>query len=229
VKKEFLRGVKDALPIVLGYLPLGTAFGVLAGNYGLSFGQVAALSFFLYSGSGQFVAIGLLKAGLSPPAIIASIFLVNLRYLLLSASIAPFFRKFSSRFLAIAAHGITDETYAVALGSFRKSKARPSYIAGLFITAYLSWISGSILGVAVGSLAGDTARFGVDFALTAMFISLLVMQLKDRPTLAVAIMAGILSIIIREFSQSGWNVVVSTVTAATLGVIHSRWITKFSS
>ncbi|MHB8158193.1 MAG: AzlC family ABC transporter permease, partial [Desulfocucumaceae bacterium] len=82
VKKEFLRGVKDALPIVLGYLPLGTAFGVLAGNYGLSFGQVAALSFFLYSGSGQFLAIGLLKAGLSPPAIISSIFLVNLLYLL---------------------------------------------------------------------------------------------------------------------------------------------------
>lgn len=226
-QNQFTTGIRDALPVVLGYLPLGVAFGVLARSYGVSTGQVAALSILMYSGSGQFIAIGLLKAGLAPLEIITSIFLVNLRYLLLSASIAPFFRKIPSSYLAAAAHGITDETYAVALGRFRSTKATLSYTAGLFTTAYLSWVSGTVLGAAVGNLVGDTARFGLDFALTAMFISLLVMQLNSRPALMAAAVSGFLSVMIREYLHSGWNVVAATVMAATLGVIFSRWKAKY--
>lgn len=224
--KELISGIKDALPVVLGYLPLGLAFGVLATNYGLSVQQVTAMSVFMYSGSGQFVAVSMLKSGLAPLEIITAVFLVNVRYLLLSASIAPFFRKIPSWFLALSAHGITDETYAVALGRFRNSKARSAYVAGLFITSYLAWITGSVTGAAVGNLVGDTARFGLDFALTAMFICLLVMQLKDRPTLMVAVVSGLLSVIFRGFFESGWNVVIATVLAASLGVILSRWKTQ---
>lgn len=228
MKRDFILGVRDALPVVLGYLPLGLAFGVLARNYGLSVGQVAAMSSFIYSGSGQFVAIGMLKAGQAWLEIITAILLVNLRYLLLSASMAPFFRKISSPFLMAAAHGITDETYAVALGRFRNFKARPAYAAGLFTTAYLAWVLGSVAGAAAGNLVGDTARFGLDFALTAMFISLLVLQLKDRPTLMVAVISGILSLAIRGVFQSNWNAVISTVVAASLGVFCIRWKARSS-
>ena len=228
MKRDFILGVRDALPVVLGYLPLGLAFGVLARNYGLSVGQVAAMSSFIYSGSGQFVAIGMLKAGQAWLEIITAILLVNLRYLLLSASIAPFFRKISSSFLLAAAHGITDETYAVALGRFRNYKAQPAYVAGMFTTAYLAWVCGSVAGAAAGNLVGDTARFGLDFALTAMFISLLVFQLRDRPTLMVAVISGILSLAIRGVFQSNWNAVISTVVAASLGVFCIRWKARSS-
>lgn len=222
-KDKFLQGVKSAVPIVLGYLPLGMAFGVLAKSGGLTTGQVAAMSILVYSGSGQLIAVGMLGAGAAAAGIITTIFLVNSRYLLLSASMAPYLKRLSSPFLAIAAHGITDETFAVGLSHFQKERADGSYLLGLFITAYLSWVTGSVAGAAVGNLVGDTARYGLDFALTAMFICLLMMMLKDRPGIMVAVLAGTLSVTFKIFIQSNWNIILATVIAATAGVVMQKW------
>lgn len=222
-KKQFLLGMKSALPIVLGYLPLAMTFGVLAKSNGLSIGQVAAMSVLVYSGSGQLIAVGMLGSGAAAAGIIATIFLVNCRYLLLSASIAPYLKKLSSPFLALLSHGITDETYAVGMGHFRENQPDGSYLLGLFTTAYLSWVSGSVAGAAVGNLVGDTARFGLDFALTAMFICLLIMMLRDRPGVLVAVLAGTLSLIFKVYFHNNWNVILATVIAATVEVTLQRW------
>lgn len=222
-REQFLQGVKSAVPIVLGYLPLGMAFGVLAKSGGLTTSQVAAMSILVYSGSGQLIAVGMLGAGAAAAGIITTIFLVNSRYLLLSASMAPYLKKFSSPFLAVTAHGITDETFAVGLSHFQKNQANGPYLLGLFITAYLAWVTGSVAGAAVGNLVGDTARYGLDFALSAMFICLLMMMLQDRPGIMVAVLAGALSVTLKIFIQSNWNIILATVIAAAAGVVMQRW------
>ncbi len=222
-RKQFLLGVRSALPIVLGYLPLAMAFGVLAKSGGLTIGQVAAMSILVYSGSGQLIAVGMFGAGAAAAGIITTIFLVNCRYLLLSASLAPHMKKLSSPFLALLSHGITDETYAVALSHFHQNRPDGFYLLGLFLTAYLSWVSGSVTGAALGNLVRDTTLFGLDFALTAMFISLLIMMLKDRPGILVAVLAGAFSVIFKLYLHNNWNIILATVIAATAGVMVQRW------
>ena len=220
---QFMLGVKSGLPILLGYMPLAMAFGVLAKDSGMSTAQVVAMSMLVYSGSAQFIAVGMLGAGVAAAGIITTILLVNSRMLLLSASLAPFLKLLPTPFLALASHGITDETYAVALGHLGEHKASRSYLAGLFVTAHLSWVTGSFAGAVLGNLVGDTARYGLDFALTAMFICLSVMQLKNRPTVLVALLAAALSVLAKTMSLGSWNIILATVLAATTGVILTKW------
>lgn len=222
-KEQFLYGVKSALPIVLGYLPLGLAFGVLARTNGLSVSEVAAMSLLIYSGSGQFIAVGMLGTGAAVASIIATIFLVNSRYLLISASLAPYMRKISAPLLSLLAQWVTDETYAVGLNHLQENGTNRSYILGLFITAHLAWFSSSVVGAVLGNFVADTAKYGFNFALTAMFICLLIMQIKNNLMVWIAILAGILSVAVNTFWQGSWNIILATVTAATVGVMAERW------
>ncbi len=222
-RKEFQLGVKEALPIVLGYFPLAMAFGVLARASHLSLWQVLAMSLLIYSGSAQFIAVGMLGAGAAPASIIAAIMLVNSRLILLSASLAPHLSRFNATLLSFLAHGLTDETYAVGINRMREKPVNQWYLSGLFLTAHLAWVGGSVAGGMLGTLLGDTQRWGLNFALTAMFISLLILQLKNNITIVVACLAGLLSVVVTCMIGSGWNIIVATVLAATVGVLVEKW------
>lgn len=222
-----LQGVQAALPIVLGYLPLGFAYGVLAREAGFSLWETVLMSILVYAGSGQFIAVSLFSSGVAAVAIIFTVFLVNLRHLLFSASFAPHLRRFNPAFLALLAAQITDETFAVAISHYSSHKAQLPYHFGLNLTAHSSWVLASLLGGLTGDLIGDPSRYGFNFALPAMFIILLVMQLKDKKTFLVAGLAAAFSITIASIWPGNWNIIVATVLAATLGVIMEPWTNKF--
>ncbi|MDQ0286337.1 4-azaleucine resistance transporter AzlC [Desulfofundulus luciae] len=222
-KRYFLLGVKDALPVVLGYLPLGMAFGVLARSGHLSIGQVLAMSLIIYSGSAQFIAVGMLGTGAAPASIMATVMLVNSRLILLSASLASHLSRVTAPVLSFLAHGITDETYAVAVGRMGEKPANRWYLTGLFVTAHMAWLGGSAAGGILGRLLGDTARWGFNFALTAMFVCLLILQLKNNVTIMVACLAGLVSVVVASMIGGGWNIIVATILAATVGVLMEKW------
>ncbi|APC08408.1 AzlC family ABC transporter permease [Neomoorella thermoacetica] len=222
----FTQGFRAALPIVLGYLPLGFAYGVLAREAGFSLWETVLLSVFLYAGSGQFIAVSLFSNGVALAAIIFTVFLVNLRHLLFSASFVPHLRRFKPAVLALLAAEITDETFAVAISHYADHDPRLPYHFGLHLTAHSSWVLASLLGGLAGNLIGDPARFGFNFALPAMFIILLVMQLKDKKTLLVAGLAAVFSVAIALVWPGNWNIILATVLAATLGVILEPWTGK---
>ncbi|BCV21372.1 AzlC family ABC transporter permease [Moorella sp. Hama-1] len=219
----FARGIRAALPIVLGYLPLGFAYGVLAREAGLNLWETVLMSVLLYAGSGQFIVVSLLSSGVALAAIIFTVFLVNLRHLLFSASFVPHLRRFKPGLLALLAAEITDETFAVAISHYAEHEARLPYHFGLHLTAHSSWILASLLGGLAGNLIGDPSRFGFNFALPAMFIILLVMQLKDKKTLLVAGLAAAFSVAIAVAWPGNWNIILATILAATLGVILEPW------
>ncbi|MBE3586288.1 AzlC family ABC transporter permease [Desulfofundulus thermocisternus] len=222
-KNHFFLGARDALPIVLGYFPLAMTFGVLARSSNLSLGQIVAMSLMIYSGSAQFIAVSMLGSGATPPGIIATILLVNSRLILLSASLAPYLPRMAAPVLSFLAHGLTDETYALAVSRTGETPPTRWYLSGLFITSHLAWVGGSALGGFMGALLGDTSRWGFDFALTAMFICLLIMQLKNNITIAVACLAGLISITAATMLGRGWNIIPATVLAATIGVLMEKW------
>lgn len=219
-------GIKSAVPIVIGYVPLGLAFGVLAEKGGLSPWEAALMSILVYSGSGQLVSLGLLAQGAAIGSIIATVMVVNLRYLLFSASLAPKVQNLSRPVLAFLSSEITDESFAVSISRLEEEPADKNYLLGLYMTAQLSWVLSSLVGASVGNLITNIEAFGVNFALPAMFIALLVLQLKNRMFIVVAAAGGLLSVILAPFT--GANVIFATVIAAALGVALTKWNKKSS-
>lgn len=222
----WFNGVKQALPIVLGYIPVGFAYGVLAQKGGLSLFNTVAMSIIVFAGSAQLIGTGLFAAGASMPAIILTTFIVNLRHLLMSAALAPKLQQWKKWQLALFGYELTDETFA--LHSMRMAKAQPPIAEsfGVNVTAQTSWVLGSLLGYLVGGQIADVRPVGLDYALPAMFIALLVPQIMKIPYLLMAVVAGLLSTILflSGFSQS--HVIVATVVASTLGVVVEQWMKK---
>lgn len=112
-KDDFIKSFKAASPIVLGYIPLGLASGILSQKAGLTPLQIGVLSLFAYAGSGQFITASMIMANASILSITLTNFIVNSRSILMSSALAPFFKGTSKKFLIPFSHGITDETFAI--------------------------------------------------------------------------------------------------------------------
>lgn len=224
MEKHAIRyGLTKAVPVILGYLPIGLAFGVLAKEAGLNVSQVFFMSLFVFAGSSQFIAVAMLKVGADMWSIIATTFIVNLRQLLYSASLAPYLKGLKQTALAFLSYELTDESYAVAMGEFSDEKTNSGFLWGLFPSAHLAWILSTVVGAVVGNLIPNPAEFGLDYALTAMFICLLIFQLKDRITNFTALLAAILGIGIYLIMPGRWNIIIATIVAATVGVRVEKW------
>ncbi len=218
----------QALPIVMGYLPIGFAFGILARKAGISTANTMAMSLLVFAGSAQLIAVGLFAGGASPWSVILTTFVVNLRHLLMSAAMSPYLKTWKRALIPLFAFELTDETFGLHSVRFSQQGARPGETLAINVIAQTSWVAGTWLGVAAGSMIADVRPFGLDYALIAMFIALLVFQIKGRKTLAVALMAGLLSTALLLAGVSQWNVIIATLVGATFGVIIESW-TKTSS
>jgi len=218
---NFKNGIKDAVPIVIGYLPIGMAYGMLAVNKGLSPLQTTAMSIFVFAGSAQLVSIEMISAGAAVAAIVAMTFLVNLRHLLLSASLSLHLRDLPLYYYPFLGFLVTDESFAVGMSKIDDQEKKNRYFFGLGLTAYFGWVSSS----AVGAFLTEFINFGsggaLDFVLPAMFIVLLVMQISSRSEIIVAVFSAGLSILFSLTINGSWNIILATVMAAFLGVYIS--------
>lgn len=226
ILRRLLNGAGDAIPIMMGYIPVGLAFGVLAQKAGVSLLNTLLLSLIVYAGSGQLIAAGLIAAGSGMWTIIFTTLIVNLRHMLMSAALSPYFRNWKKSEQAAFAFELTDESFAVHSSRFARGQTDKVEAFAINVTAQISWVIGTILGVAAGELIRDVKPYGIDFALPAMFIALLVLQIHNRTQVLVAVLAGLLSIILMQIGLTSWNVIVATVVAAAFGVIIERWTNK---
>jgi 4-azaleucine resistance transporter AzlC len=219
----------QALPIVFGYLPIGFAFGILASKAGLSPFNTMAMSLLVYAGSAQLVAVGLIAAGSVPWSIILTTLIVNLRHLLMSAALAPHLRRWRKALIPLFAFELTDETFALHSSRFSQDHGRPAEALLINAISQSAWVGGTWLGLVAGDLIHDVQPFGLDYALTAMFIALLVFQLTGRIRVAVALVSGALSTALLLAGVSQWNVMIATVISATIGVWMESWTRARSS
>jgi 4-azaleucine resistance transporter AzlC len=219
-----LAGVSRAMPIVLGYVPVGLAYGVLARKAGLSIANTLLMSVLVYAGSAQLIAVGLFAASVSPVSIVLTTFVVNLRHLLFSAALSPYLQHWKKHELAIFAYELTDETFAVHSAQFASEGVLGrAEVLATNVTAQVSWVSGTALGILVGQVIADVKPLGLDYALPAMFIALLVLQIQDRVQIIVALLAGAASVGLLLAGLDQWHVIVATVIVATIGVVLERW------
>ena len=188
--REFLHGVRDQLPILIGVVPFGLIFGALARSAGIPVLESQAFSILIFAGSSQFVATGLVAEGTPAFVVIATIFLVNLRHMLYSATLAPYLTRLNRRWKIVLAWLLTDEAFAMASIRYRRpDQGHPHwYFFGTGLTLWTSWQISTFLGITLGSILPGTTL--LDFALPLTFLALLVPTLVDRSTLIVALVAG---------------------------------------
>lgn len=223
-----LTGASRALPLILGYTPIAFAMGVLAQKAGLSTFNTLAMSLLVYAGSAQLIAVGLFGAGAPGLTIVITTFIVNLRHLLLSAAISPKLKGWRNGEIAAFAYELTDETFAVHAADPVQRLDR-GIAFGLNVTAHAVWVLGTWLGIVAGQAIQDVRPLALDYALPAMFIGLLLMQIKDRIQVGIAVLTGVLSVALLLAGLDQWSVITATVTGATVGLGVETWIKRRSS
>jgi len=198
--REFLAGCRDEGPILLGVAPFGMIYGLLALRAGLGPLTAQAMSSVVFAGSAQLVATQLIHDGAPSAVLVTTIFVVNLRHALYSASLATEVRHLGARWKGLLAYLLTDEAYAVIAARVsrdaaagRASPNRHWYFLGAGFTLWFAWQVATAAGVFLGAQVPD--RWALDFTLALTFIALVFPSLRDRAAVAAAAAAGVLSVV----------------------------------
>jgi 4-azaleucine resistance transporter AzlC len=205
--------LSEGWPVLLTSVLIGTTYGVLARQSGLSLVEASGSSLILFAGAAQFATLGLLQAGATPLEIGASVLLINLRHLLMAAGVRPFVERASlGRRLGLA-YLLTDETFAMAIGWFRRGHRDLAYYATFGIALWLAWNTGTIAGAIFGADFADPTRYGIDFAITACFAAIVAIGVRHREDAVVALAAALVAGVLRIAGASTTAVVFAAALA----------------
>lgn len=210
-------GIRAAWPICLGYLPIGIAFGVIAQKGGLTPFEIGFMSLLVFAGSSQFIAVSMMSAGAGLPAIVMTTFMVNFRHFLMSSTLAVHLRGVKKKWLSLYAYGITDESFALNLTRFQEEPWDWKRAFVVNQTANMAWIGSTVLGGVGGTLL-PAGAFGMDFALMAMFLCLLVFQLKGMSHGVTALLSGVAAVVFSLLFEGNGHIVAASLLGATLGL-----------
>lgn len=216
-----LRGVRLGMPVFLGYVPVGAAFGLAATAAGFSVLQAVACSALVIAGAGQFIGLAALASGNLVAALIAT-GVVNLRYVLFSATMSPYLADVPRWHQGLLAFTLTDETFAINVADAREGRADRFSMLGVGAISWLGWTLGTLVGALAGSAIGNPNDWGVGFAMPAMFTALLVGQLTGRREFAAAGIAAAAALVLATVLPGQWPIVVAAIVAATVMAVTER-------
>lgn len=195
-RSQFLAGVRDVTPMLIGAAPFGIIYGVLAVEAGMPALTAQFMSLIVFAGSAQFVAAQLIGTAASGLVIVLTVFVVNLRHALYSASIAPHTRELPRVWKWLLAYLLTDEAYAVAINHYRENSGKPHarwYFLGAGAGLWATWQAATAIGIFLG--AGIPAGWSLDFALALTFIAIVVPGLKNKADVAAALVGGTVALL----------------------------------
>ncbi|MBY6037917.1 AzlC family ABC transporter permease [Fictibacillus nanhaiensis] len=213
---QWKKGLKAGLPIAIGYMPIAFTFGLLAKAAGLSLFETVGMSVIVFAGASQYIALSMIAAASGAAELILTTFIMNIRHLLMSASLNERAEDDPKWLKALYAFFITDETFSVAATSLEK-KITGSYLLGLGLVAYSCWVVFSGVGYIMGSGLPPSLQASMGIALYAMFIALLVPAAKkSRKVVALAGSAAVLNSLFSfiPLLNGGWGIILSTLIAA---------------
>ena len=217
--REFKEGIRDGIPICLGYLSVSMAFGLSAVKMGIPVWTAVLMSLTNLTSAGQFAGTTLLAAHGTYLELTITMLIINIRYFLMSLSMSQKVDKeFTTGRRMVASYGITDEIFAVSMQQ-RKELSFP-YMVGLIITPVLGWSLGTLIGGVAMSLLPEALSEAMGIALYGMFIAVIVPPAREhRNVLFVVLLVVFMSYgfayipLLRNVS-SGWSVIVITIVAS---------------
>jgi 4-azaleucine resistance transporter AzlC len=211
-------GVRAVAPLAIAVVGFGVSFGVLARAAGMGSVAPIVMSLATFAGSAQFAAASILGAGGTVAAAITAAVLLNARYGPIGVSVAPSLTGGGwSRFLH--AQLTVDETWAIAAEG--DGRFNPKVLLGAGVTLYAAWVGGTVLGVAFGDVIGDPSTWGLDAAFPALFLALLVPQLRDRLSVGAAVLGAVIALALTPFTPAGVPIIAASL-ACLLGLGKRR-------
>ena len=218
-RKEFAAGLRDGIPICLGYLAVSFTFGIMAKNAGLSVWEAVLISMTNVTSAGQFAGLSLITASASYIEMAVTQLVINLRYSLMSCSLAqkldkdyPFFHRF------FVAYGVTDEIFGVSIG--HGGSLSPWYSYGLICAAVPGWVFGTFLGILSGSLLPARIVSALSVALYGMFIAIIIPPARESKVIAGIVLISMLMSCIFTYApllcriSSGFRIIILTFLIA---------------
>jgi 4-azaleucine resistance transporter AzlC len=225
---RFSRGVGLGFPIFLGYLPVGMAFGIIAATLGFTPFAAALCSATALAGAGQLIALQFLGNGSAAFGVLLATTVVNLRYVLFASTMSTYLRGVSLPTQAGLSFSLTDETFAVNIADHRAGLATPASMAGVGAIAWAGWVIGTLVGAIGTHWIGDPSRFGVQFAMPAMFTALFVALAEEWRHVACGLLAAALVAAVGVLGWAGvhidpsWALLLSAIGAATIAAAVRR-------
>jgi 4-azaleucine resistance transporter AzlC len=222
---QFFAGARACIPVVISVAAYGVVWGVLARGTGLSLLEVFLMSALVFAGSAQFVALDLwtsTPASLPIGPLVIAALIVNLRYLLLTATLRPLFTR-DEQLKGAAIMGIvSDETWAMTVAEMAKGRGTVAFLLGGGVLAYFCWLGTTMLGHTLGSAIDDPSRYGLDFAFTATFLALLLGMWKGRGDLVPWIVAALAAIVSAKFIPGSWHILIGGMVGSLAGALAER-------
>lgn len=211
----FLAGVRTLLPLTPGVIPFGLVAGVMATGMGMSPGMTMAMTLLFYSGSAQMAALQLLDNDAVPLAIVLTALIINLRFVMYSASLAPYLHHLPRRWTWPLSYMLSDQSYAICILKFSQEELGPFahfFYAGTAVAMWLAWELSVLAGVLLG--ASVPSSWSLSFAIPLSFLALLVPAISNRASLAAAVVSGTVAVLATDLPYN-----LGLVTASIAGIV----------
>lgn len=220
---KLIEGARVGIPIAIGYIPIAITFGLISKSSNIPNLISIFMSLSVFAGASQFIGVNLIASGASAVEIVMTTFILNFRHFLMSSSLSQKIENSATKkLLSVLAFGITDETFAVA--SLREEeKINPWFLLGLNSIAFTSWVLGTCIGIFIGDALPEELKSSMNIALYAMFIGLLIPEIKNsKPAFLVSSIAILINCLLKwmpvfSFISTGWSIIISTIIAAFIG------------
>lgn len=221
MKKEFLEGIRDGIPICLGYFSVSMAFGLTAVLSGLPVWAAVLISLTNVTSAGQFAGINVLIAHGTMVELAVTTLIINIRYFLMSLSVSQKVdAKMSIKKRMAIAYGMTDEIFAVSVQ--RKGALSGWYMFGLILTPVFGWTLGTLVGAVATSFMPEALSSAMGIALYGMFIAIIIPPAREnRKVLCVVIMAILASLLFKytpvlKNLSGGWSIIIITIVVSAV-------------
>lgn len=220
-ESEFIHGFKKSLPITLGYFPVSFTFGIMASSLGLSPLIAIFISLTNFTSAGQFAGTSLIFAGASYIEIGITVFVINIRYMLMSFSLSQKIEKIPGIKKMIMSFGITDETYA--LMAMENRKVPFLYSIGVITGPYLGWTAGTAAGAVSSSFLSSAMQNAMGIALYAMFLAIIIPPARKFKAIGVVILiAACISCLFYYLPSlssvsTGFVIIIATLISCAIG------------
>lgn len=208
---------------MVAYVPIGLLWGTLAAGKGFSALEAMLTSVFVYAGAAQFVAVDMWREPLPIFLLIATTLVVNLRHVLMSASLSRHISNIDARWRIALMYIMTDESWAITERRAQSNVIDLGYVLGTFLPLWPTWFLCSFIGAVVGNSLGDPAVYGLDFAFSAIFITIIMGFWKGPRTAAVIVASGTAAVVAKLFLPGAWYIMAGGVVGVLIAaVMHSE-------
>ena len=215
---HFFAGMRAAIPVILGFIPVGIAYAIMARQAGLSVLQTTGMSLAVFAGASQMMAAGMYGQGAGLLAIIVATMVLNLRHVIMGSCVVNRMPAGHTGKKLLLAFGITDEAFAIYT-TVDKKWCTLSYFAGVSIVSYASWVLGSLIGALTSDLLPPIVTASLGIALYAMFLGLLLPGVRGNGRLALlVVLTAVCNTLLSQVIAPSWALIVSTLLCAFLGV-----------